>query len=101
MSEKLDTYSKILLATQTINYLASNMNTVITQVRSIPGMSQIQIDGAAATEEVLIAALGQMTTVMEALGDYVNNVDMVCAIDERITNAAFQILIHGKDNVEE
>ncbi|MBC9913152.1 hypothetical protein [Chitinophaga varians] len=101
MSEKLDTYSKILLATQTINYLASNMNTVITQVRSIPGMSQIQIDGAAATEEVLIAALSQLTTVMEALGDYVNNVDMVCTIDERVTNAAFDILIHGKDKVEE
>lgn len=101
MAEKLDIFNKILLATQTINYLASNMNNVVTQIRSMTGMSNIQMNGADATEAVLNTALVQLANVMEGLGDYVNNVDMVCPIDERITNAAFQIIVHGKDNIEE
>jgi hypothetical protein len=37
---------------------------------------------------------------MSKLGDYMNAHDCISPIDERITNAAFEIIIQGKDDTQ-
>lgn len=96
-AEKLDSLSKILLATHTINILSANIVDImkdydyspIEDVRAVTGEFQA----------ILNNAIEQLKPIMKSLGDFLNNRDAVCPIDVRITKAAFDILISGNDNV--
>lgn len=98
--EKLDTYSKILLATQSINYMANTVNSVNEQIKMIPVKSQTIGDGITGRDNALFSVEKQLLKIMEELGDFMNANDISSDIDIRITKEAFSIL-HGNDNIEE
>lgn len=109
MSEKLDDFSKILLATSTINYMASNLNDVKRDYEflnsdSTNERSQIadkaMKDGLENHKKYLASTLKRLCDTIEELGNYMDGRDMVCAIDERVYDAPLDILLHGKDEVE-
>lgn len=96
--KKLDSLSKIMLATGAINYMAVSMDSVNEQVKMIPDPEGVHKEGIKERDETLAAAVGQLSDVMELLGNLLNNQDAICKIDIRATKQAFDIIIHGKDN---
>lgn len=106
--EKLDDFSKILLATQSIVYMASSINGVY-QINKmmLHDIHRAEIDDKfmkTSIEEkakVLFDTVEKLKAIMEDMGNYINAVDLICPLDVRVTEAAFQIVIGGKDNVEE
>lgn len=97
---KLDSFSKILLATQSINYMANIAHSVNQQIKGIPDPQGIFKPGIKHRDELLKLVVSKLGEVMNELGHCLNNADSVSPIDERITKQAFDIIIHGKDNVE-
>lgn len=97
--ERLDTFNKILLATGTINYMASALNGVTQTVAHI-STSQIAIESVGRNKEELDKVLGSLKNVMESFGNYLDGIDCVCPIDQRIYEVPFDIIIHGNDEVE-
>lgn len=100
MPQKLDSFSKILLATGAINYMASGINYVNEQCRLLPDEHGFHKEGIAERDKLLADTVKQLGQVMEDLGNYMNGADCICPIDVRATKQAFQIIIHGKDNVD-
>ena len=104
--EKIDSFSKILLATQTINYMAAQINQVKKDMEHIVSQNQHNNQGSVARasandkEYLLGLCVGRLSDIMELLGNHMNNTDTIMPIDRRITDTAFEIIIHGKDNVE-
>lgn len=102
--ERLDTFSKILLATQSINYLANNIYGAMIDVSYLsahnPDKKFLQ-DSVEQKQSVLNDTLEALKNVMEDLGNYCSGVDLIAPIDIKVTNAAFDIVIHGNDDVEE
>jgi len=96
---KLDNFSKILLATSTINYLASSLDSVTKQIQSLKE-DDVFAYRIHTSNEILNNAVISLGQIMEALGEGLNNMDSVCPIDERVTSPAFDIIIHGKDDTE-
>lgn len=97
MSEKLDSFSKILLATGTINYLASIIEEVNKDMKVFASPGNVHAAGVQRREAALETALYHLKEVMEALGNAMNE---VCPIDQYVTTPAFNVLIHGHDDVE-
>lgn len=101
---RLDNYSKILLAIQSISYMANGINAVNEQIKMMPkpedNLTKPIIEGVAGREEILNDTLTKLCSAMEDLGDFMNNHDCIIPMDERITSEAFQILFHGKDDTE-
>lgn len=107
MKQKLDSFSKILLATATINYMASSIDGVrksMNHVRSHQPDKEDwdKIHGESSTdfENALNEAVTDLGKVMEKLGNAINRRDAICAIDQYITTPAFNVIIHGHDNTE-
>ncbi len=100
MSEKLDYFSKILLATGQINYMASIVDGVNNEIKWLPNQDGILSAGISEREEVLKSIVDDLTNTLEKLGDLMNGQDMCKPIDERITAPAFHILVHGEDELE-
>lgn len=102
--EKLDSFSKIIVATSAINYMANSLSTVNQQVKMVahlrPEEKHIFEDGIKAKDEALADAVKKLGEIMEELGNCINNCDAICEIDERVTKEAFAIILHGKDDVE-
>ncbi|MCF2487504.1 hypothetical protein [Dyadobacter sp. CY347] len=110
--QRLDSMSKILLATSTINYMANAVNSVISDyqmiitVNSTPDSPQsesskkIMSDGLKEKEDFMAEMANKLSGILEEFGDYINGCDMVCAIDMRIYNAPCDILLMGKDLVD-
>lgn len=98
-NEKLDTFSKILLATQSINYMANCVNGVLQQYKMIPTKDEVITKGITDKENALFTAEKHLVKVMEELGDFMNDAGFSMQIDDRVTREAFSIL-HGKDDVE-
>lgn len=111
--QRLDNMSKILLATSTINYMANTINGVsgdyrlILSVNSAPESTISEIFKKA-TEDDLVAQqnfLSDMTArlsgIVEEFADYINSKDMICQIDQRINSVPCDILLLGKDLVDE
>lgn len=102
--QRLDAFSKILLATGQINWMANSLNGVIADYRMVTsasdGKSQNLIKEFLKDKEAFMdEVVGALSKIMEDLGDYLNNGDMVSEIDIRVGKAPFDIL-HGKDEVE-
>lgn len=104
MAEKLDQLSKILLATGTINYLATSMFCVNKDMKYLvhrhPETEKVHGGGIKEKDEVLDEVIGKLTEVMELLGNTLSNCDAVCPLDQYVTTPAFQVVVHGNDNPE-
>lgn len=102
--EKLDNFSKIILATGTINYLANQVYSVNQQMKQVvhasPANKPIFEEGIKHKDEVLENAIVRLKIIMEELGNCLNNCDAVQPIDVRVMTAPFDILCNGKDDVE-
>jgi hypothetical protein len=97
--ERLDDFSKILVATSAINYMAASINGVNEQIKFIPDPEGIHKDGIEARRTILFETWGKLGEIMEELGNLINDQDCICPIDERITKEAFNIIIRNKDDV--
>lgn len=100
IENKLDNLSKILLATQTINFLAATMYTLNMQMKTIPDEKGYHADGINLKDETLEWAVTHLAEVMEVLGNVLNGCDAVTPIDQKITQAAFDIIVRKQDDVE-
>ncbi len=104
--KKLDSFSKIIVATSAINYMANQLSAVNEQVKMIAathkggGDMGVFEDSINAKDEALAEAVKKLGEIMEELGNCINNCDATCRIDERVTKEAFNIIVHGKDNIE-
>ncbi len=99
-TQRLDTYSKILLATSTLNYTAWIVEGVQQQIKQTRMIDPIILEAYAHNEKILEDTLKTLSQAMEEIGNFINEFDMVTPMDERITSPAFDIIIHGKDIVE-
>lgn len=97
--EKLDTLSKILLATQSINYMALQINTVNEHIKMIQNTNTALQKGIIQRDNKLYETERHLTKIMTALGDFMNANDICSNIDARVTSQAFSIL-QGNDNIE-
>lgn len=90
--------------------MASQVNSSIIQLKTstaVDSKTDIPSDVKEVLQETinrnsneLNFCLDHLKETMERLGDYMNNCDLICPIDVRITEEPFQILFHGKDEVE-
>lgn len=110
MSQKLDNFSKVLLATSVIQHMYNSIHCVNRDMRLIHhNMSgsestiakQSLERGIKEREAFLNRKLKQLNKIVEELGNHMNNTDVISAIDVRITQAPMEILLHGMDDVEE
>lgn len=99
--EKLDDFNKILIATAQINYMASAIHGVNVQMK-MTGLAKekVHAPGVKEKDRLLAETVKTLGEVMEDLGNYMSGADCICPIDVRVTTPAFEIIIHGKDDVE-
>lgn len=99
--EKLDSFSKILIATGQINYMASAINGLNVQMK-MTGLAKkdVHAEGVKEKDELLEETVNKLAAIMEDLGNYMSNNDCICNIDVRLTTEAFKIIIHKQDDVE-
>jgi len=95
--EKLDNISKIIIATSTISYMASNLSRVNEQLKMLSIKLPELKDQTNVHDIVLKKTVAQLAHIMEDLGNYISDVGIVAPIDERVTKEAFEIVVHGKD----
>jgi len=100
MSQKLDSLSKILIATGQINYMAASINGVNEQMRFIPDKEGVHSKGIKAKDELLDKVVEKLGFIMEDMGNLINAHDCICHIDERVSKAPFEIIIHRMDDTE-
>lgn len=101
MSQKLDNISKIMLATGSINYMATAINSVNEQIKMVPDPEGYHKEGIETRDQLLARTVKRLGNIMEELGNLMNNQDCIAPIDVRATTPAFEIILHGKDDVEE
>lgn len=95
--EKLDLFNKILLATGTINYLASSVYGLNENMKTISDPGNVFKKGIENRDADLIKALEYLKAAMEVLG---NANQEPCAIDVFVTTPAFMVVVHDHDEVE-
>ena len=100
MSQKLDAFSKILIATGQINYMAASINGVNEQMKFIPDKDGIHKDGIKAKDDLLDEVVEKLGLIMEDMGNLINSHDCICTIDERVGKVPFEIIVHKMDDTE-
>jgi hypothetical protein len=110
MSQKLDSLSKILLATGAINYMAASIDSVNEQIKmmkptykkAVPDLDfdEVHGEGIKARDELLAEVVADLAPILEKMGNLINGQDAICAIDEYITAPAFNVILHGHDDTE-
>jgi hypothetical protein len=101
MSQKLDSFSKILIATAQINYMAASIDSVNEQIKFSGLASEVvHNEGVNERDDILRETVTDLAAIMEKLGNLINNHDCLCAIDERVAKVPFEIIVHGKDDTE-
>lgn len=98
--EKLDAFNKILIATGTINYMASALNGVNEQIKSIPEGFEILEKGIKERDRAINRTLKRLCNTIEELGNFLDSRDCVCTIDQRVYKEPLRILLHGMDEVQ-
>ena len=105
VNNKLSPISKILLATGQINYIANVINSSNEQIKMIPFPpnmnSNVYIESIKERDDILQQTWQKLSKIMEDLADLQNNQDMTFDIDERIGRGIFDILLCGKDDIED
>lgn len=110
--ERLDAFNKILLATGTINYMASAIHNTVIQIgqinHSIKDRPDVSSMSKKVTEDmvkngnaVLDKTIEKLAAIMEDVGNYINAHDIICELDERVYRAPFEIVIHKMDITNE
>jgi hypothetical protein len=98
--DDLGEYRKILLATQTINYLAFNIHSVnrdySEMISNAPNESikETLIEGKNNKDQILRDVLAMLSYAMEGLADFCNGHDLLVEEDIEITKAAFNSIDH-------
>lgn len=100
MSQKLEAIQKIMLATGTINYLASAIEGVQSDMVHLPDPNNYHEAGIKERYALLDETVNSLYDVMEKLADYMNDADCISPIDVRATKQAFAIVSGDKDKVE-
>lgn len=111
MSQKLDNFNKILLATGTINYMASALEGVRKDYQTIVSINskkekhdefsdKVMKEGLESKNEMMADTLKKLCDVIEDLGNYLDGHDIVCPIDARIYSVPLNILLHDMDEEE-
>lgn len=100
-TQKLESIAKIMLATGAINYMASCVSGVNEQIKFVPDPEGYHKQGIIDKDNLLNEVKDNLYTIMEKLGDYMNNTDCISPIDVRATEQAFAIVSGEKDDVEE
>jgi hypothetical protein len=98
--ERLDSFSKILLATQSINYMANVINGVRENLVMCKAVDEVIKEMVEVQTELLDDTVCELSIIMNKLGDYMNAHDCISPIDGRITNVAFEIIVQGKDETK-
>ena len=100
MSQKLDSLSKILIATGQINYMAASIDSVNEQIKMIPDKQGFHADGIKERDELLAKVVTKLGAIMEDMGNLINSQDCICHIDVRVSKVPFEIIIHRMDDTE-
>lgn len=104
-NEKLDSLSKILVATSAINYMANTLFSVNQQMRQVvhlkPELEKVHGSGMDYRDSLLANTVVKLGQIMEELGNCMNEQDCISPIDVRITKEAFSIILEGNDDVEQ
>ena len=100
LPQRLDSFSKILIATGQINYMASSIDGVNNQMKFIPDKQGFHADGIKEKDEVLAEVVQDLRAVMNKLGNLINNCDCICSIDMRVAKVPFEIIESGMDECE-
>jgi hypothetical protein len=110
MTQKLDSLSKILMATGAINYMAASIDSVNEQIKmmrpnykqAMPDMNfdDVHGEGIKARDEILAETVTKLSAIMEDLGNLINGQDALCPVDIFATKAAFEVVVHGHDDTE-
>lgn len=105
MAQKLDSFSKILLATSAINYMASSIDGVNRDMKFIrhndgDALNEFHNKGIEERDKLMEDVVKQLGQIMESMGNVINGHDAICAIDQYITTPAFNVIIHGNDDTE-
>lgn len=102
--ERLDPMSEILIATSAINYLAHLIFTVNERTKrfsqQMPDENKTLEEDIADRDETLKNAVKKLGEIMEELGNCANDYDMICRIDERVTDEPFKIILHRKNKID-
>lgn len=97
--EKLDSFSKILLVTHAINYMTNQIHTVNEQIKMIPTTDKSIKEGIETRTLFLKQTSESLYKIMEDVGDFMNDTDIGCTIDEKVISPIFKIM-QGEDNVD-
>lgn len=100
MSTKLDSLSKIIIATGQINYMAVSIDSVNEQIKMIPDKEGVHAEGIKEKDELLKSVVSKLSLIMEDMGNLINEHNCICAIDERVSKVPFEIILHQMDEVE-
>lgn len=98
---KLDSFHKILIATGQINYMAASLDSVNSEIKTIPDPQGVHRDGIEDRKKALAETVEKLTVVMNNLGDCINRWDCLCEIDQRVAKVPFEIMVEGKDETDE
>lgn len=101
LPKRLDHFSKIIIATGQINYMASSVNGVNLQLKAIRKQDEDFLRELIKTnDEFLKEVVVDLKNIMEKVGNYINGVDCICPIDVRVSKVPFEIVVENKDEVE-
>lgn len=98
--QKLDSFSKILLATGTINYMAASVDSLNQHMRYVQDPNGWHKEGIEEREKVLAETVEDLKKIMNRLGDIINAHDSLSAVDQYVTTPTFNVVVHGHDEVE-
>jgi hypothetical protein len=98
-TQKLESIAKIMMATGAINYMACALNDVNEQMKFVPDKDGYHLPGIQAKDQLLADTVTALAAIMEKLGNMMNAHDCICPIDIYATQAAFNVLIQGNDDV--
>jgi len=97
--QNLDDFSKILIATGNINYVANALSTLLAQRKMLTGDNKEIQEINAEMEAELADTVEQLSGIYERLLDHMNDRDAVCEIDVRLSKVPCEILLEGMDEV--
>lgn len=99
--ERLQKISKIMLATGTINYLATHIHTINSEMRvtNLAYEDSPHSETIHDQEQTLTKTLLHLEKAMDELADYMEAYDCLMPIDIAFTHVPFSIISGGMDEV--
>lgn len=85
----MNNLQKIMLATQTINFLCASIYETQTDLQRFEGTGE---EVAKENDKFLAQTVKDLSITMDVIGEYLNNRDMASTDDDRATKFAFSIL---------